>query len=201
MEAGTGIFWGLLVLALVVLYLKTRDRWNWRKIVVRSTLLVFGLAACIWLGLWGTSWHQNRVIAVTEFLGVKLTDTTTDIKFKKGKPKYEGNDGFWAFVGPDNDYESIVLIRDKKLRAIQYVGKCTYCHNVFGLGISTSYDQVLEKLGQPTHVASSEDSLRRIASFDQWNLFFQLEEGKVVSLGMYDRTFGPMKFDAPSRQQ
>ena len=40
----------------------------------------------------------------------------------------------------------------------------------------------------------SEDELSRILSYDRYNIFFGLEENKVFSFGIYNKSLGPFKF-------
>lgn len=193
MEIGTGIFLGLLFIGVVTLYIFTRDRWNWRKIILRPAIWLVSLICVISFGMWGKTIFDNRVTAVTEFMGVKLTDTQADIKFKKGKAADESG-GAWGFKDSEGNYETSVLFRESRVRAVQYLGTCTYCNNVFGLGVGTTYERLVEKLGEPSHVDTSDDALMRITSFEKWNLVFHLAEGKVIGYGIFDKAAGPLKF-------
>jgi len=43
-------------------------------------------------------------------------------------------------------------------------------------------------------VSVSEDELERILSYDKYNVFFEMREGKVIHYGIYNNTFGGIKY-------
>ena len=43
MSVGEGIFYGLVSLGIIYLYIQTKDRWNWKKIVFRFFGGIIGL--------------------------------------------------------------------------------------------------------------------------------------------------------------
>lgn len=196
MEVGTGIFLGALILGMILLYISTRDRWNWRKLIGRSLMVSVVFGAVIGLGSWAHYAYANRIVPVETFMDLTVKDTQDDIKFKKGKPEPGSTDGVWAYADKDGNWDYIVRFQKQKVRAVIYVGTCTYCNNLYGLGIGTPYNVIVEKLGEPSSVLSSKDGLDRYVSFDKTNLVFRLAQGKVVGFGMYDATMGPLKFDS-----
>lgn len=193
MDVGTGIFFGTTFLGIILLYLYTRDRWKWRMIAVRTMLGVAALSGVVAISVFGYSAYEARVIAVTDFMGLKLSDTKADIKFKKG-PSLHNSEALWAFRDKDGKWETLVRFRNDKVRWIAYVGDCTYCNNLNGLGVGTTYDRLLEKLGKPTFISTSNDGLKRLVSFAETNQFFQLAEGKVFGFGIYDPAIGPVEY-------
>ena len=201
MDIGTGIFLGLVFLGLILLYLKTRQTWKWRR-VVGYPVLAFAIFGGISLAVYGTkSAFDGRVRPVTEFLGIKLTDTQADIKFKKGNPT-DIEDVVWSYRDEQGSSDtSFSFKEDNKLRIIFYTGNCSYCNRIFDLGIGTTFDAVIDKLGQPESIDTSEDFLMRLASFEKFNLIFQFAEGKVIGYGMYNPAFGPIKFKNDSDEE
>jgi hypothetical protein len=200
MSAGAGIFWGLVFVGLIVLYIFTRDRWKWRQVLIRAVLGVIVLAGVTTVCLFGYSSYQNRIVSISEFLGVKLSDKKADVKFKKGTSP-SPDESFLAYKDKDGNWELVVRFRNEKVRMVEYVGVCSYCNHLNGLGIGTSYDAVLEKLGEPTLVSTSNDGLMRLLSFSKTNQFFQLAEGKVIGFGIYDPSTGPIKFSEEQREK
>lgn len=193
MELGTGIFLASVVLALVFLYGHTKDRWRWKTIALRTLLGLIVLAGGTALLIWVYGKYENRVIAQTEFLSISLGDKAPDVRFKKGNPA--NDDGkIWIFNNSTNQPELVVIFKDTAVKAVLYVGDCTYCNNISGLGIGTSYAEVKEKLGEATSVSTSSDQLERLSSFEKWNLVFNLKENKVIAFGLYDPKLGPITF-------
>jgi len=195
MELGTGVFLASIVLGLVYLYVQTKDRWNWKKII----LLPLSLIALFYVGVflyeeWDSREETHRYVitdkAQTEFLSISLGDKVSDVRFKKGTPWGEGRDGdVWMF------HDSTVIFKDKKVRAVLYSGECVICNQIFGdLGIGTSYEDLQGKLGEPTSVSSSADQLKRLVSFKKQNLVFFLEQNMVFQYGIYNSKQGPITF-------
>jgi hypothetical protein len=151
------------------------------------------LAAVVAVGVFSYSSYEDRVVSVKDFMGIKLSDTKADIKFKKGI-SLSPDESLWAYKDSEGKWETVVNFRGEKVRVIQYVGECSYCNYLNGLGIGTSYDRLVEKLGPPDFVSTSDDGLMRRVSFAKTNQFFQLAEGKVVGFGIYDTSAGPVEF-------
>lgn len=194
MEVGTGIFLGLVFVGMVTLYIVTKDRWNWRRLTIRGALGVVALIGLLLFGTWGINLYENRIVPQTEFMGVKLADTQADVRFKKGKPHDDKDTEIAMYSDSSGEFETVIIYRDGKIRKVQYVGKCGGCYNIHGLGVGTTYEDVLEKLGQPSYLSASADNEMRIASFEKLNLMFQFAEGKVIGYGIYNVAFGPVKF-------
>lgn len=86
MELGTGIFLSSLFLGVVALFTVTKDRWNWKKV----SLYVFGVPIAVIL-IGGGSYYvyyqyEQRPIAQTEYLGLKLGMSKEDVLTIKGLP-------------------------------------------------------------------------------------------------------------------
>jgi hypothetical protein len=64
-----------------------------------------------------------------------------------------------------------------------------------------SYDSPEElnaKLGQPAFISKSKDGLRRIYSYDKYNIVAEFKAGKISALGIYNPALGPMRFKEES---
>lgn len=194
MEIGTGLFLGLSVIGVVILYIATRDRWKWRKNMLRVLLGLIAICTLIWLSFWAYNSYVQRVVPKRDYMGLSLTDTLADVKFKKGLSQHK-DESSWLYLDRENKFETQIILRNSKVRAILYIGECTYCNSIFDLNIGDSYQKVVDKIGAPSHVSTSLDQLRRMASFEKTNLLFMFAEGRVTRMGVYDSTSGPLEFD------
>ena len=90
MDLGTGIFLSTALLAIVLLYGFTKDRWRWRKIVVRTLfsglLLLAGLAAVVALAHYWDELFPTQLGRQTQYAGLKLGMTPQEVMYVKGYP-------------------------------------------------------------------------------------------------------------------
>jgi hypothetical protein len=89
MTVGTGIFLGLACLATVFLYTQTIDRWRWRTIVIRATLIacVPIVVVALWLGYLTLQGYLNsRPRPVARYADVSLGDSKDEVMYEKGMP-------------------------------------------------------------------------------------------------------------------
>ena len=202
MTLGTGIFLSTLVISLVILYRMTKEQWNWKKLITRTFFALVIIGALVAGGICVFNIYQNRAVVQTEFSGIKLSHTQSDLKFIKGAPD-EGKENLWAaYCGTlDKEIELIVTFRENNIKAIIYVGDCSYCNEISGLGIGDSYEKVIDKFGSPTSVSISKDQLERILSFEKYNVFFQFRENLVNAFGIYNKEYGDLKFKNKSKEK
>jgi hypothetical protein len=74
MELGTGIFLSTVVLAVLILYAITKDRWRWRRIVVCIVLILPAILVLIGLiggGLYFWERLPQKVERQTTYAGLK----------------------------------------------------------------------------------------------------------------------------------
>lgn len=118
MTLGTGVFLSSALLGFILLFVVTKDRWNWRKIGIRLGILVIVIPAAIVGYLYlsddvSRTFYRLTASKQTELWGIKLGSSKADVLFLKGKPS-----GGWMsdpIVGETPRQE---LERLRRLRAI-----------------------------------------------------------------------------------
>ncbi len=195
MSLGIAIFLSSVILGIIILFISTKDRWNWKKIILWPALVLVGLSILLGAGYYIIQSISNRPEPQTSFLNISLDSTKGDIKFLKGEPDKGSNDGIWFYSkGKEETSSFFIIFKDNKIRVIGYDGKYFRSPSFQGVSIGASYDEIINKFGQPSYVSISEDELSRILSYDRYNIFFGLEENKVFSFGIYNKSLGPFKF-------
>jgi len=86
MSLGAGIFLSVLIVCLLVLYLATRDRWRWGRILLWSIGSLVGLILLVGGGISGYWTYQNRPVVQTEYLNVPLGVTKEEVLYRLGAP-------------------------------------------------------------------------------------------------------------------
>jgi len=91
MSVGLAIFLATLMFALLYLYQITRDRWNWRRFLRRSSMAVTALLVLSSLGLVATLGYQKiagRPEKQTGYADLRLGMTMAEVQYAKGYPPY-----------------------------------------------------------------------------------------------------------------
>ena len=138
-EVGTGIFLSSVLIAIVLLYGFTKDRWRWRKIGVWLLLLILvpiaGSAAVATLAHYWDELFPTRLGRQTQYAGLKLGMSPQEVIYIKGYPpvvlEKDNSDSAWARLGL-RVVETKDLAQGKKvtdlqalvLQAVQFETRC-----------------------------------------------------------------------------
>jgi hypothetical protein len=209
MSIGDGIFLSAVLLSVVGLFAATKDRWNWKRIAKWGISVPVVLVALLAAGLWGYSSYENRSIPQTQFEGISLSSTPSDVRFLKGEPiPRHSTDDRWVYDAHSGSSEPedavlIVQFREGVMRHVTYWANERQIVNphVLGFTIGSNYESVLQKLGRPSNVSTSANGLNRILSFEKYNTFFEFERGTVRTFGIYNSSGGPVKFSEEAGQE
>lgn len=195
MELGTGIFLSAIFLGTLALFIATKDRWNWKKILLWPLGIILGLALIGGSIGYAYQWYENRPKKLTELWGVSLNDTEADVKFKKGEPTKRYDDDIWAYrpyATIEGDY--VIYFKNSRVRAVIYFGSMLNAPSVHGVGNYDSVHELEANLGPPSYVSRSKDEIRRAYSFDKFNIVVHFEKGNISALGINDPALGPFKY-------
>jgi hypothetical protein len=164
MSLGTSIFFSSVLLASVALYIATKDRWSWKRIILWP-LAGLILIAC---ALWTYNTITQRAKVQTAFWNIPLGATKSDVKFLKGAPKVLPNDkdqDTWEYLTEDTalkqwEYVYRVGFKNDKVWLIEYFASRnrTYGPGIQGIDLGDTLEKITEKFGSPSRV-----SLRRMS--------------------------------------
>lgn len=94
------IFAGIVFFSIVFLYVKTADRWNWKKIVIWAAGLLL-IPVIIFLVILAKDTLFNgepspikHTGKITSFQGVSIGDKFSELEFKYGRLSKDGNDHY-----------------------------------------------------------------------------------------------------------
>ena len=202
MTLGEGIFLSTLVLSLTALFIVTKDRWKWKKILLWPTAILVGIAALAGGGVYVTSLIPMKPKVEEIFWGITLNASKADLKFMKGEPTKTEDDG-WTYETKKeygNDWSVYrISFRDNKIRYVLYSGSNWLDSPALQeIRLNDSSQKVHSKFGEPSHTAISDDQLRRIYSYDNYHVFFMLERDQVQAYGIFNPAFEPLQFSKES---
>jgi hypothetical protein len=200
MSLGTSIFLSAVLLSIVALFIATKDRWNWKKLVGWLFGVVVAVPIIAGLGFYVYSYIAELPKAQLSFWDIPLGATESDVKFLKGAPTEVQEKDHWVYKeeksrSSDDESEYQVRFKEGKVRFVLFTGSSfLYAPDLQGIRHGASQQEVLKKFGSASHVSISEDDLMRMLSFERFNLVFALRENRVVAYGMYDPKFGAMQY-------
>lgn len=216
MSVGTGIFLGAVVIALVALFLKTKDRWRWKRIGLVGGALLVGLPLLAIGWIYASESWERRPRPQQELWNVRLGDSEADVKFKKGKPSnavglddptlwvYAMNDAGETLpeVKQDQVVSDVYNVRFKnhRVRYVQkVVGDLPDFPNLGGVTRFSSIDEIIAALGQPSTVSRSTDETERIYSFARYNVGFEFSRGSMSRVALFDPKTGPLRYSKEAK--
>lgn len=196
MTTGEGIFWGLAFVGLIWLYVATKDRWKWKRIMkwIGIALLIPVVGFGGWWG-WMT-WVDSQPRLELALYGITIGDSMDDVLYKKGKPDREEKDcpkdtpnctdgALWTYTTDDLTYiVSFDQSRAMWVAANSRDGKRYSLPTFRGMSNYWGQAEVEELYGQPTNVSVNAEKTQRLISFVKYGVFFTFEKDEVVGVGV-----------------
>lgn len=185
MSLGTGIFLSSIFLGIIWLYLKTRDTFNWSKIIKKVLLLITAIIVLCIVLFNIYDWYENKPKIYSSYLNINLSETKKDILFKMGNPTYFYDSNTFSY---DFNSRNIYLnfdVKDELTSIVCFSDKSLECENLNHIHINHSFDDIVEILGKPEFIESSENNLRRIIDYPKYKIFYILEQNKILGMGIY----------------
>lgn len=169
-----------------------------KKNIKRAYILVACLILLAGIGLYFASKIMETQNVQKSFWGLTLDSTREDIKFLKGAPTKEEKDD-WHYESTYKEgryyfynYNYDIIFEDDKIRMIA-TSDVDKQGGIQGINYGDSYEKVIKKFGNPSNISRSTDELTRIFSYEKYNVFFMLEQGRVCLFGIYNPSFGPIQ--------
>jgi hypothetical protein len=212
-DLGTGIFLSSVVLAVVLLYGITKDRWSWRRIVKRTALVLLCtivLGTVIGVGIY--QWQQlpQKPERQTSYAGLRLGMTQDEVTYVKGYPPFilieDEDKGFVQSVDATklekgkhvNDYQLWSYGANEHYINVIFNPTRTAVVNITCVSLKTRFDcpylagvqdgdseqDVLRKLGTPT--SSKIEGSTKEMTYRDLNVRVRLTKERVYMLAVRD---------------
>lgn len=171
MTVGEGIFSSVAVASMVALYLGTKDRWRWKRIVLWLVGSVVALTAIAATGAWVSDYWQGRPKPATEYWSIKLGAGPNDVLFTHGQPTArEDGDTRWTY---EQDRRSLLVdFKDGKVQAVLALAPNPddLPSLPFQFSTTSRVEWIIKKLGEPSFVSISKDGTQRLYNWERYNL-------------------------------
>jgi hypothetical protein len=143
------VFFGFAFLGLIYLYVKTRDTWNWKKIVLWIAGIFTAIVTAFAITIFADSFKSivpETFSKITSYDEITLGDKFNDVEFKKGTLKKIGDKDSSDDLYVANDKTALHV--DKKSRLVTgLIAVCAdYQYTKFnGIGCRDTGDLILSK--------------------------------------------------------
>jgi len=199
MTLGLGIFLSSLFLGVIYLFVATKDRWNWKKILFIWPLyfvLVVGVIGGT--GFYIYNQYENKPKAYDTYLDIPLNATENDLIFIKGDGydvKQYDSDKNNIYIryqeDKENEYTHNIRLKEGKVWRISCFSNRSYdCPPINKISLKYKISEVEERLGKPDYESSSDDSTERLWIYEKLNLYMNLKQGKIKTIGIFDPSLG-----------
>src|SRR6266705_2126216 len=172
MSLGLGVFLSSLFIGTLLLYRWTRDRWKWKKGLVRISLAAIGWVVILVIAVLAYQRYENRLTPQTRYYDVQLGMTQDTVTYVRGFPTWvlaEAKDGWqmnlnpaklekgktiqdyrdWQFSLSENERERLDVTFSKATKTVSRIrcySQSSYCQSVLGVGTGMQEEAVVERL-------------------------------------------------------
>lgn len=188
MTLGTSLIWIaiLFLLAFGIRYVTHKKKWC-------LVLKIIGGLACLGilvsLAIHGWYVYKERPQPIDTLGAISLGMTPLEVTLALGKPSGTNeNDMFDShrrYVYTDYSGTPEYIIKFSEVtNSIEYVESvCSrdYSKTIFGLGKYSSEFEVIKKLGAPVSQSIHKDGLKKMISYPEWKVSFEIEKNDVIS--------------------
>lgn len=192
MNIGTVIF----LAALIFLYLHTRDRWSWKKILKRLFLGIVTISSLIGICVLGVNYYQKKPKVITQLKEIELGITTEDVIFTQGAPNekstIKSDDDLLRVINYGN---TRVFLKENKVYIVEYFCKTNdrYSNTDYtelnGIRCGDDAAKIIDKFGNNIETLNhKDDPLLRDYKSTKHNSGYTLVTNKVRA--MYIKDYG-----------
>jgi len=193
-----GILFSAILLGIVMLYLRSKERWEWDKIIILFTAAIVSISILGGIGIFVYIKKSDKPEIQTSFWDITLSSSKSSIKFIKGPPnKIEPGD-IWVYISEIFGAPEAYYLRfnEDELRLVGYLGgDLSGGPSIHGIKKGSSLDDIILFFGKPSQLSESIDNLIKLYSYENYNVFFMIEDNRVSTYGVYNPKYGPMEFE------
>lgn len=197
MTLGDGIVWStvLILIAGAIYQISVQKKW---KLIVKILGVLSLIGALLGGAIWGYFVWTNRPQITTEIGGISLGMTPVEVSLKLGEPSRKLGPIEEKERKPGGAFSSLWLYSEQGTHAprmmVRFYGPSAegltagiVCQDdgydsVVGISRLKSEEDVIERLGEPTHVSINETGTAKHISYEQWNASYEIARGRVSAV-------------------
>lgn len=194
-------FFASVFLGLIYLYIKTRDTWNWKKIVLWFIGSIVGLVAIIFAVIYGNTFRAvvpTVATVITSYDDISLGDKFSDVEFRKGKFKKEDSSKLATDYLYSLDNKTAIFVDKNSQKVTGVLIGCQYywTASLNGVGCGDSGDSIQSKFkgevkvlcSPPDSITAKEDPVRAY-DVPKYGVRYLLQKNQVVGMDIFPLEF------------
>ena len=204
MSLGLGIFLSSLFLGIIFLFVSTKDRWKWKKILFIWPLcfvLVVGVIGGTWFYIYNYYENKPKTSIYEAYLNIPLNASEAELIFLQGdeyktkRYSEDNNNIHYLYITEDKNGINVRIKENKIWRISCYETTSYSCSSLNEIQIHDSANEVKEKLGEPSYVSISDDNTERVWAYEKFNIYMMLSKGQVDGIGIFEPILGIPKIN------
>jgi len=185
----------LILLGIALFLIKSTERWKRNKRIFVVAAVIAGVFIFGGMGIFIYNRMPVKPVVQTSFWDINFALGKQSILFIKCQPKEVTAEGFWIYESKilgDSEFYYLKFSEDN-LWFVGYLGNNSSAGpGIQGIKKGSSLDEVTTLFGKPTHISESNDGFTTLYSYEQYNVFFIIDNETVSAYGMYDPQYGPV---------
>jgi hypothetical protein len=193
-----GILFSMILMGIVMLYLRKKEKWDWDKILILFMVTIVCISIVGGMGIVAYVKMSAKPEIQTSFWDINLSTQKSTVEFIKGQPDRIHDGDIWIYISEVLGAPEVYLVGFSKdrLRFIGYLGgELNRGPRIQGIKNGSHLDDVIAFFGKPSHISESKDKPAQLYSYDDYHVFFVIEDDRVSGYGIYDPEQGPMKIE------
>lgn len=153
-------------------------RW---KSVGKGALALIGLIIIIGVINLVYSWYSSRPYKVDTLREVSLGMSSVEVTVQLGAPDsdFVDDDGKKRYAYLNHSGNLDYLINFDEYDSVVRICSEDRFNKIFGLGVLSDEKEIIQKIGQPTKTSINEEGLIKLISYNQYNVAFGIEKGRI----------------------
>lgn len=193
-----GILFSAIVLGIVLLYLRKKEMWEWDRILILFAGTILSISILGGMGIFLYIKVLAKPDVQTSFWDIHLSGSKASIRFIKGAPDQITTGNIWIYkseiLGAPEVY--YLTFNQDRLRLVGYSGgDFSDGPSIQGIKKGSRLGEVTKRFGRPSTLSASTDNSIKLYSYENYNVFFVIEDDRVSTYGVYNPEYGPVKIE------
>jgi len=155
---------------------------KWVSFGVKIVFLIIFVITVINGVAYTYQWYKELPREANQLGVIEIGMKPVEVTLKLGKPENESrsnetNHLSYTYFKYNNELEYYIVFDDNE--RVRRICTMDVYKNIMGLSVYDSEEKILSKLGQPSKTSVNNEGTRKVISFFEYNLAFEIERNRV----------------------